>query len=179
MRSRGIPVRRSLIRMILLESGTVLAVTATAFYAYDLLTFRGSSVQQLQTLSTVIATNSTAALAFDNVEDATTVLAAFKAEPHIAAAALYDVRGRIFARYQRPGTEIEFPQRPPKSGYVFSNSMLRGSVSVAMSSQPLGTLYVESDLGAVYARARLYAVIVLLVIAASLPFAYFISRRMQ
>ncbi len=165
--------------MILLASGTVLAVTATAFYAYDLLTFRQSSVQQLQTLSTVIATNSTAALAFDNVEDATTVLAAFKAEPHIAAAAIYDAHGHIFARYQRAGAETELPPRPPASGYVFSNSMLRGSVPVSLSSRPLGALYVESDLGAVYARARLYAVIVLLVIGASLPLAYFISRRMQ
>ena len=40
-------------------------------------------------------------------------------------------------------------------------------------------LYVESDLGAMYARARLYGLIVLLVIGVSLPLAYLISRRLQ
>ena len=62
--------------MIFLSSGAVLAVTTSAFCAYEFLTFRQSSVQQLQTLSQAIASNSTAALAFDNADDAAAILAA-------------------------------------------------------------------------------------------------------
>src|ERR1700722_16114496 len=97
MATPSTPIRRTLMRMIFLSSGAVLAVTTLAFCTYEFLTFRQSSIQQLQILSRAIASNSTAALAFDNVEDASGVLAAFKADPHIVAAALYNAEGKIFA----------------------------------------------------------------------------------
>ena len=62
------------------------------FLAGEILAARASSLQQLRILSEAIATNSTAALAFDNPEDARAVLAAFKSDPHIIAAALYKER---------------------------------------------------------------------------------------
>jgi uncharacterized membrane protein affecting hemolysin expression len=106
------PIRRILTRMILLAGGAVLAVTTTGFCAYEFLTFRQSSIEQLQILSEAIASNSTASLAFDNPEDAAGVLAAFKADPHIAAAALYDEKGRIFATYPKGLPASQFPTRP-------------------------------------------------------------------
>src|ERR1700722_18703913 len=93
----SVSIRSRLTRMLFLSSGAVLAVTTVAFCAYEAVTFRHASVQQLETLSQVIATNSTAALAFENSDDAAAVLAAFKADPHIVAAALYDGQGRLFA----------------------------------------------------------------------------------
>jgi uncharacterized membrane protein affecting hemolysin expression len=110
------PIRRTLMRMIFLSAGAVLAVTTTAFCAYEFLTFRQSSVQQLQTLSQAIASNSTAALAFDNADDAATILAAFKADPHIAAAALYDSQGKVFAIYPRGLPAANFPAQPGPPG---------------------------------------------------------------
>ena len=173
------PIRQMLMRMIVLSSAAVLAVTTTAFCGYEFVTFRQASVQQLQILSQAIASNSTAALAFDNREDAVAVLTAFRADPHIVAAALYDTQGRLFASY-RPGTAAQdFPQRPGALGYRFGRSALTGFQPVAEGVQRLGTLYVESDLGAMYARIRLYALIVLLVIGVSLPLGYAISRRLQ
>ena len=72
------PIHRTLTRMILLAGGAVLAVTTSAFCAYELLTFRQSSIEQLQILSQAIASNSTASLAFDNADDAAGVLTAFQ-----------------------------------------------------------------------------------------------------
>src|SRR5882724_3006368 len=173
------PIRRTLMRMIFISSGAVLAVTTTAFCSYEFLTFRQSSVQQLQILSQAIASNSTAALAFDNADDATVILAAFKADPHIAAAALYDARGKIFATYPRGLPAARFPAGPGAPGYTFGRTELIGFQPVTESSRQLGTLFVESDLGAMYARIKLYALIVFLVIGISLPLAYLISRRLQ
>jgi len=172
-------IRRTLMLMIFLSSGAVLALTTTAFCTYEFLTFRQSSVQQLQTLSRAIASNSTAALAFDNADDASQVLAAFKAEPHIAAAALYDTHGKIFATYPHGRPAASFPARPNASGYSFGRGELIGFQPVAEGSKRLGTLFVESGLGAMYARMKLYALIVGLVIGVSLPLAYLISRRLQ
>ena len=57
-------------------------------------------VQQLEILSSAISRNSTAALAFQNAEDARGVLDAFRADPHIVDAALYDASGALFASYR-------------------------------------------------------------------------------
>jgi signal transduction histidine kinase/ActR/RegA family two-component response regulator len=179
VRTSTTPIRRTLLRMIFLSAGAVLAVTTTAFCAYEFLTFRQSSVQQLQILSQAIATNSTAALAFDNAEDASATLAAFKADPHIAAAALYDAQGKVFAVYPRGLPAAHFAARPDAPGYTFARTKLIGVEPVEQSSKRLGTLVVESDLGAMYARIRLYGLIVCLVIGISVPLAYLISRRLQ
>jgi signal transduction histidine kinase/ActR/RegA family two-component response regulator len=179
MANPSTPIRRTLMRMIFLSTGAVLAVTTTAFCAYEFLTFRQSAVQQLQILGGAIASNSTAALAFDNPEDASAVLAAFKADPHIVAAALYDAGDNVFATYPLGRPAAAFPARPGAPGYVFGRTRLICFQPVAQGSRRLGTLFVESDLGAMYARAGLYALIVLLVIGISLPLAYLISRRLQ
>lgn len=165
--------------MIFLSSGAVLAVTTIAFCTYEALTFRQNSIQQLQILSHAIASNSTAALAFDNAGDAAAVLTAFGADPHIAAAALYDAHGRLFATYRHGSAAADFPSRPGRPGYTFDRTSLSGFQPVAEGSKVLGTLFVDSDLDAMYARMRLYAMIVLLVIGVSLPLGYLISRRLQ
>ncbi|HVY80603.1 MAG TPA: CHASE sensor domain-containing protein, partial [Steroidobacteraceae bacterium] len=99
MFSRGIPIRQQLVRLGLLTSGAVLLLTAASLFAYESFTFRQSLREQLDILSKAIATNSTAALAFSNPEDAEEVLQAFAADPHIVTAALYDMNGALFAAY--------------------------------------------------------------------------------
>ena len=46
----AMPIRRTLMRMVLLSSGAVLVVTTPAFCAYEFLTFRQASIQQLRDL---------------------------------------------------------------------------------------------------------------------------------
>ena len=77
------PIQRKLMMVVLLTSGTVSLLTCTAFFAYEFLTFRQTTVRQLSILGDVIASNSTAALAFDNHDDAVEVLGAFKVARHI------------------------------------------------------------------------------------------------
>jgi signal transduction histidine kinase/ActR/RegA family two-component response regulator len=48
--SSSTPIRRTLTRMILLAGGAVLAVTTSAFCAYEFLTFRQSSIERLRAL---------------------------------------------------------------------------------------------------------------------------------
>ncbi|HEX4051280.1 MAG TPA: ATP-binding protein [Steroidobacteraceae bacterium] len=176
---RSQPIQWVLMRIILLSGLAVLVVTVGAFSTYELLAFRSASVEQLRTLSTVIASNSTAALAFDDSRQAATVLAALQAEPHIRAAALYDAQGRLFATWPAQLPPAKLPRQPGPRGYHFQQGMLVGFQEVRQGTQPLGMLYVQSDLGALYSRAILYGLIVLGLLAVSLPMAYLLSRRLR
>jgi signal transduction histidine kinase/ActR/RegA family two-component response regulator/HAMP domain-containing protein len=179
MTSQATPIRRKLMQMTLLTSGVVLLFTTASFFAYEILTFSQSTIRQLRTLGQAIATNSTAALAFDNSDDAQSVLAAFKAEPHVVAAALYDNTGALFATYPDGLSRNAFPVSPETVGYRIENAHLIGFEPVMQGHRHMGTLFVRSDLGAFYDRLELYGVIAALVIALSALMAYAISSRLQ
>jgi signal transduction histidine kinase/CheY-like chemotaxis protein len=181
MAFQDLPIRRKLMTIILGTSGVVLLLVCTAFLGYEFFAFRQSSVQQISTLGEIIATNSTAALAFDNPDDATDVLKALAAERHIVAACLYDRQGRLFARYPADAASVDFPAVPPADGYRFEGGGLLGCAPVVQlkGSQRLGTLYLRSDLEAMYERIRVYSGIALLAAAVSSLVAYALSRALQ
>src|SRR6266850_3943249 len=173
------PIKQKLTAIILLTCGVVVALTCAAFFAYEFLTFRQAMTQNLATLGKVIAANSTAALAFENQEDAREILAALKAERHIVAVGLYDKEGKLFSRYPGNLPANAFPSSPEKDGYRFEHSHLAAFQPVVQGSKRMGTLYLKSDLGAMYERFRLYGGIVGLVIGASLLVAYTLSKQLQ
>jgi signal transduction histidine kinase/CheY-like chemotaxis protein len=179
--NRPTPIQQRLMRIILGTSGVVLLLTCTAFVTYELLTFRRTAIHQLSILGEIIATNSTATLAFDNQSDAREILAALRAEKHIVAACLYDENGRLFAHYPADVPEAAFPPVPQADGYRFAAGYLIGFAPVVQveGNQRLGTLYLQSDLEAMNERLRLYGGIALLVIAGASVVAYMLSRKLQ
>ena len=181
MAFRDTPIRSKLTIIIMATSGVVLLLTCAAFLAYEIFAFRQGSVRELSTLGQIVATNSTAALAFDNQSDATEILGALKAERHIVAAALYDRRGDVFAQYPAAAPPATVPTRPGADGYSFGRNRLSGFEPIVQikGSERLGTLYLESDLEAMFERLRLYGLIALLVVTVSFLVAYALSRKLQ
>jgi PAS domain S-box-containing protein len=174
------PIQRKLTAMFLLISGLVLLLTSAAFIGYQHLSQRQTTRNSLSTLGRIIATNSTASLAFANEADASEILAALKAEPHIVAAALYDRNGRLFARYPATISIGALPASPSSDGYRFERGHLIGFQPVAEATdRRLGTLYLDSDLKALYDTLRLSGVIAAAVMAVSLLIAYLLSMALQ
>ena len=93
-----------------LISGIVLLVTCGTFFIYEFYAFRKTTTENLSTIGKIISANSTAALAFDDPDDAKEILAALKAEPHIVAASLYDSAGNLFSQYVCQCFSPEFPK---------------------------------------------------------------------
>ena len=61
---QNLSIKQKIIAVVMLTNITVLALTITAFIAYELVTYRSSMVRNLSTLARAIADNSTASLAF-------------------------------------------------------------------------------------------------------------------
>lgn len=179
MTPHAAPIRKQLMRMLLLTCGVVLLFTCASFFTYEFLTFRQSVVRQLDTLGQAIASNSTAALAFDNSDDARSVLAAFRANPNIVAAALYDESGALFASYPEGVESSAVPASPQASGYRFESAHVIGFEPVVEGGKHLGTLFVKSDLKVIQQRFQLYGLIMVIVIALSALLAYVVSHRQQ
>ena len=167
--------------MVLLTSAAVLLLTVSSLFAYEFVTFRQASQQQLRTLGKAIAANSTASLAFDNADDAESVLTALEADEHVVAAALYDREGALFAVYPKSTAADAFPLRPDTGDAVFrfEGNHLEGFQPVMQGNRRLGTLFVRSDLRAIDTRVRFYGGIVAITLLASGLLAYLISRQLQ
>ncbi|MEO6567831.1 MAG: CHASE sensor domain-containing protein, partial [Opitutaceae bacterium] len=181
MRFQDRPIRRKLMTMILGTSGVVLFITCAAFIGYEFLTYRHAAMRELSTLGEIIATQSTGAVAFDNPHDATEILSALKAERHIVAASLYDKKGKLFAHYPASAPAGDFPPAPMDDGYRFTSGHLVGFTPLVQvqGSDRFGTLYLSSDMEAMYDRLRLYGGIALLVVVISSMVAYALSRFFQ
>ena len=180
MLSKDVPIRRKLIIANLLTSGAVLLITCAAFFAYEFLTFRQSMVQELRTVGEITAANSTAALAFDDLQAATETLEALKAEEHIVLAVLYDTAGHPFAQYPATISVTQLPSTADAfADFHFEDAHLEGYLPVIQGDMRLGTLYIKSNLEAMNGRFRLYGVIALCVIGISFVLAYLLSRIFQ
>src|SRR5207245_3142053 len=123
----------------------------------------------------ILAANSTAALAFQNTEDAGQVLGALKTDPRMIAAALYDERGHLFAIYPAGAPSGTVPSESGPTGDRFEKSDTVVSQPVAEDGRRVGAIYLKSDLRELEDRVRVDVMVVLLGVLGSICVAFALS----
>jgi signal transduction histidine kinase/HAMP domain-containing protein len=177
---KNVAIRRKLMIMLLITSGAVLAVTCAAFIGYQYQGYRAAARHNLATLADVIASNSTAAVAFDNTADETDVLAALRADKRVTRAAVYDANGVLFAHYPAGAAQDAFPARPARDGLRFEDGALVSYQPIRQGANTrLGTLYLRWDLSSLRREIGLYALIAAAMTAFALLLAYILARSLQ
>jgi len=177
---RNVPIQRKLMIMMLLVSGTVLLLTCAAFIAYEFRAYRISLTRNVQTLGHIIAANSTAALAFDNQDDASEMLAALQAENNVTAAALYTADGTLFATYPRNISAGMVPDSVYAEGsYIEAGQLINVSAVKQGNNRRLGTLYLRASLRPLYEQIALYSLIAGGMTAVAFFVAVILSRSLQ
>jgi signal transduction histidine kinase/ActR/RegA family two-component response regulator/HAMP domain-containing protein len=180
MELRNTPIRRRLMIMLLVTSGAVLALTCAAFILYQYQGYRAVARHTVETLGEVTASNSTAALAFDNASDETDVLAALHAEGRVTLAAVYDAGGALFAHYPAKAPPTAFPQHPAGDGVRVDAGALIYYLPVRQGGNArLGTLYLRWDLTSLHREIALYALIAAGMTAFAMLIAYLLGRSLQ
>jgi len=178
LRKTSIKGKQTLI--VMLTSGVALLLACMAFASYEVTTFRTAMVQNLSTLAEIIGNNSSAALDFADPKTAKETLSALRAEPNIVAGCIYTAKGEVFAVYVRSGNEAAFlPPALQADSYYFSKDALHLFRPVVHNGEYLGTVYVVSDLNALYSRLNKYALIAVGVFFASGLVAFLVSSQLQ
>ena len=173
-------IKRKQTLIVMLTSGVALLLACAAFAAYEVTTFRTEMVQNLSTLAEIIGNNSAAALDFSDPKAAKETLSALRAQPNIKAGCIYTAQGQVFAVYDRPSDKTTFvPPRHETTTTRFGNNSLEIFRPIVRDGENLGTVYVVSDLNALYSRLDKYALIAVGVFFASGLVAFLISSRLQ
>jgi signal transduction histidine kinase/DNA-binding NarL/FixJ family response regulator len=178
---QNLSIKRKLLLITMLTSSVVLVLLSASFLVYDLLSFQRFLSNDLSTQADIIGYNSATAMAFKDEATATATLAALKAKEDIVAAVLYSPDGKVFAQYVR--ANVAHPVLPTDLPQT-NTSRLKGSYlevfhSVSLDREPLGTLFLQSDMSQWTSRAKNYAAFLLMAMLASAFLALLIASRLQ
>jgi PAS domain S-box-containing protein len=174
---------RKLTAMNMLVSGGALLLASSAFFAYDLFTFRANLVTNTSIQAQIIGSNVVSPLIFNDARSAELTLSALRASQHIVYAAIYTARGDFLAGYWRDRASIPPTLPALDSGneqiWKFESGQFYLEQRIAFQGQPVGFVYIESDLGAMNDRLKTYGAILLMIVGAALVAALALSRISQ
>ncbi|HLK47048.1 MAG TPA: CHASE sensor domain-containing protein, partial [Bryobacteraceae bacterium] len=143
-RYRNLPIRKKLQLSSIVTIAIGLFAACLAILAFAYLLFVRSEQNDLGALAAIVGSNSTAALSFHDQEAAGELLNGLAAKPTVTAAILYTAEGRVLASYG-PRPEA-FEDRPPADwGGWLSGHRLRTHLRILLGSQPVGSIYIESN----------------------------------
>lgn len=177
-RLRDISIRHKMLAVIMLTSSIALLLACGAFAAYDWFSTRESLVHRLTTMADVVGSNCTAALVFDDAEDARQTLAALRAEPRLVAAGILDRNGAAFAHYGQANQSAGTP-RGPDVGHLFIDDHLEVWRTIALDDEHLGTIYLCLELSELDERMARYGQIAIIFLVAALLVTLLIGWRLR
>jgi len=179
MRTPRTTIRRKLILAIMLTSTTALALAGAALTIHEVASLRALLARELSTRAAILAANSTAALAFQNQDDASQVLAGLRTDPSIQAAALYDEHGGLFATYPLGASAPLVPAMAGLMGNRLERASLLVTRPVLEGNHRLGSLFLRSDLRALDDRVRVQVMAILVAVLGSMVVAFALSTWLQ
>jgi PAS domain S-box-containing protein len=178
-RFRDRSIQGKLLLIVTLISSASLLLAGTTFVTYELVSFRRQMPAQLGALADLIAASSAAAVAFDYQPAAQESLDALRAQEHVRAACLYGRDGRVFAAYRKDSIVQCPPPDPRGDTWGFETGDIVLFRRMTFDNDPVGTVYIRSDVRQMYARMRRHVVLVALVLLGSLLLTFALSALLQ
>lgn len=178
---RTMTIKGKLISIIMAVCIMALLLAGAAFIIWQWYSVRRTMVHTLSTQAMIVADNSKAALSFEDLDDAKTVLEALKAEPSIVFGGIYTTKGDIFASYYRADSKAfqVKPSKLQKSGYGFSKDYLTVFEPIVVGAEIIGEVCLRSDLVPLYTVLRHDISIMFIVLLFVSSIAYFMSSGLQ
>lgn len=176
-----LPLARKLILTMMATSSSGLLVACIFFLSYDVISIRHNMADHLNGLAEITGANVAAALTYHDPKSAGVVLHALQAEPHIAAARVYDGTGRAFASYCR-GTApsvAHLPEVPPAVGSLLERDHLTECRPIILDGESIGSVYLVSDLEEIEGRKRRFVIFMLILMATSSAAAFLVALPLK
>jgi signal transduction histidine kinase len=173
-------IQTKIVTVILLTSGTVLLLTFAAYFLYEYYSFKRTTVYELSLMSRMLGENSTQSILLKDHENTNQILSSLEVEPHILAGAIYDSSNDLVAEYHHGTSNVELPKKFAfKDGFQVEGGLVSGSQPITNEGKRIGSVYLVSDMTAVFDRFLLYTNIAGLIFILSIVVAYFVSKRLQ
>jgi len=142
-----LPIRHKLNVIIFVACSLALVFTTIISFMNHRILVREQLRTELQSLSTIIAHNSRAALTFQDKAALQVILESLAAKPAIVTASIYNKSGELFAEYSGNSgnskrMESEFPAFPTGDGVHFSRDYVEVRRAILLDEEQIGSLLV-------------------------------------
>jgi signal transduction histidine kinase/ActR/RegA family two-component response regulator len=175
--NRRSSIRKKLVVVVMATTLAALLVSVGLIIAYDLRNYQRSLVNDLSTQAELVGHMTSAALAFDDARLAGENLALLRTRPMVAAAAIFDEHGRLFASYAAQGTPASFPPRAEAAGARNDGRQVVLFRPIVENGEKVGTVWLRAE-NRMLARTVDYLTIALGVMLLAMGTAYLLMRRM-
>ncbi len=180
-------IRKKLIAIGMIPGGAAVLITLVIISTGEFVAARRMTRENIVSLARVIGTNCIAPLTFNDPAAAEDTLSALSAEPQIAFARVYTVRGELFSQYLNSNIAASGMPAPTvgsvpvanQTHWRFQNGRLDVWEPVRFEGRTIGALNVAFDLTVFYRRMTGMAFICLGTLVLSFVATFFISKRVQ
>ncbi len=148
-----LPIKSKLNIALLLSSGIAVAVLFLVMLVNNTQRLRNEAVAQISILAQVTATNSQAAVTFNDPAAATETLAALRVKPEILAAEIRDSKHQRFAVYRGANAPSDFHFKPVDRT-SFWDRVIVISRPIVVDKEPIGQLWIAADLSDLFSVLR-------------------------
>ena len=177
---RRLSLRNKLRAIILFTVIAVLLPACLLLGVIDIAATCDAMRNQLGTLAALIGESSTAALSFGDNAAAADTLRSLESYTSVRAACIYSNDGKVFAQYRAAGSSFRtMPSQPGEERTAFEKGRLVAVRYVELAGQPVGVVYLESDLELLWHRLERTVPTVGLVAAVSILIAYLLASRLE
>ncbi len=161
---RDYSIRAKLTLMIMVTSLGALVIASTVFVFNDRATFREGMANNLTVLAGVLASNSAAAVSFEDQSGANEILGALATDQAVTSARIVLPNGTVFAQYERQATYGGNDAIGSLvDGHRFDDKNLYVTKTITAKGRPLGSLVIKSDLSALDERLRWFTQVGLMI----------------
>jgi PAS domain S-box-containing protein len=174
-------IRQKITRIVFVTCAAGIFLACAAFMTYDGFASLSSQEHEMATVAEILDSNMTAALEFQDLDAAQSMLEALKAQPHVVRACVYSRTGIVFAKYARAGTDQNFIPPPPRDDFTGRLAFGRFAVfhKIELTGETIGTIFIEYDADQLRSRLVHALETSLAVIFISLLTAYLLASRFQ
>jgi len=172
-------IRVKLMTGFMLTSIVALLIAVTAIAFYDFAVFKSRVLADANVLAGIMGANTASSIVFNDRDAARATLSALRAQPRIVAGAVFDKDGNLFAEYHRTGSGHDAHIETPQAANGLTANAVVATHPIEFNGTRVGTVYLQSDLGAVRERIRTYVLLLPVVVAMALAVAFFLSGILQ
>jgi two-component system sensor histidine kinase/response regulator len=173
-------IRKKLIGLGLVSAAVALLLAGVAIIVEDQITFRANTVESVTTVAAIVGHNAAAAIAFDDAVSGAKILGGLHVKPSITRAGLYRQDGTVFATYSR--SDLKEPFTPPgvlPDQATFNSGHMQLYQQIMLDGEAIGSIYLESDLNALWVRLVRYIAILVVIMLAAASVSLLLSSRLQ
>ena len=173
-------IKQKLTYAMMLTSCVSLLVACGAFFAYETVVYKQTTIRDLSTLARIIGDTCAPAVTFLDKKTAEESLSALRAEPHVVSAQVYTPDGKLFAAYQRERGKPTGPSLFARKQYArFESGSFVVLKNIPVNGKTAAVVCLKYDLGEMQARMSRYVGIACAVMLMSLLVAFGLSSRIQ